>query len=1230
MNSIIRLFKHAVALTIAVGLILFGSSAVSMAQESLETEIDAQRVDLNDGSATWGIKQSWRNYIGVGLNGRGGSQLSAGAEWLNEPLSEIVWPATSGHFDPEDNSLELKLGGAALFQSWFVEEENSFLLDSKFEDLIIRISSEEQYIYGTYTGKDRDTSEDVVLIEEPIARLDISDAEVEFDGNTTSWSGIRSFNTANFPLYGEGVRFDDLNFSYTGPGARPEVSTEFIESGIPQFSPSDVWDSGANNRSQIFAESRRDIVHVLERIDPRLNETIYKVTALDTETLDVLGTIEVPIRGGTRGITAGVAFDPSTGEIYYQSVNPENSKVFDIIQVSYNDSAADYSYAKVYEYEATEPGGVHLKWDENRQNLVLLDTNRFKDESRTAIAPKLQFINLRDNSVLEYELSAPFIEAMPEGSKNFDVSSRWPLLTPGSIVGFQPFEFFRDGSMLLLMRGSFTDGNGDSKRMPYLHLTFDDHGLNIHPIFGLNPVSPWEGSEYDYNSVMKSADGSLFLTDSTWAADYAYIDLVDGKPTYTEPFSIEGTSSSVGPSFSDTLNNLDYVFEPYALAARVFSNGTHLTDIKSPDLFGDAADVDRNGNLFLEIKDPGTSNMAIQKWKLEGVSPSIAEQPDSQVVELGSESSQEVSLTARAEGGTGEWVQQWQVKKPGESGFADIEGETGETLTVTATDSDNGSVYRSIFTGEIGVVASDEATLTVDYTPRVVSQPSSRDIVAGTSGVFQASFAANPEIEEVYWEYRNNGFWTRINSDNNFDVKSEEGLTSLTVTDTAVDQSGTRFRAVATNASGTTISREAVLTVRSATEVPDDGLNIEDVVLRWGISEEVQARPPFGDSNYMSAGISDGSELTYESTDGDVRIIHSDGTTDTEATYESRAAHINDATLDQLVEFGGGQAAINPDGSATVDWDGSFSINFYDGLVPFTITNPHLEVSAAGTGVLTADLTGYEVEMSNPNEKTPLTGLYEDVTIATFAGATIDPEGVVTINPDYDGVIADIPLDATPQVTTGAGWGAWPQGFLDFHFDTNLSSYWYSSGGAGDPKKAPMSFDVDFSDASNPDEQPTVPQESDLTDENQGNLDVPATAEAGEEIVIGGLTAGEEVDVVLFPQAFTFDRATVEADGTVTVTVPQNRDGVNQLAVYEADTNNVIGWAELSITGGGQEPDNPDEEEPEPNDPDSSGKVSFGSSSPSPIDSFIKFLMQLVNSISKLAGTFFGMILGVN
>ncbi|AIK85919.1 hypothetical protein CGLAR1_11905 [Corynebacterium glutamicum] len=475
------------------------------------------------------------------------------------------------------------------------------------------------------------------------------------------------------------------------------------------------------------------------------------------------------------------------------------------------------------------------------------------------------------------------------------------------------------------------------------------------------------------------------------------------------------------------------------------------------------------------------------------------------------------------------------------------------------------------------------------------------------------------EAENVYWEYRNNGVWIRINTDNNFQVTTADGLTSLTVTDTAVDQSVARLCAVATNASGTTMSREAVLTVRSATEIPDDGLSIDDVVLRWGISEEVQSRPLFGDSNYLSAGVSDGSALTYESTDRDVRIIHSDGTTNTEPDYASRAAHISDATVDQFVEFGGGQANINPDGSATVDWEGSFSINFYDGLMPFTITNPHLEVSVAGTGVLTGDLTSYAVEMSNPNEKTPLTDLYEDVTIATFGGVNLDPEGVVTINPDYDGVIVDVPLDATPQVTSGAGWGAWPQGFLDFHFDTNLSSYWYSSDGAGDPKKAPMSFNVDFTNASRSGEQPIAPQASDLNAGNQGSLVVPSEAEAGQEITIGGLPAGEDVDVVLFPTTFSFDRMTVGADDTVTITVPSGHGGENQLAVYEAGKTgsaNVLGWFTLTIAG---------EIPVVPEDPET--PIATGSTLGSVLDSFFKVFSRIFGGLSALFAQWFGGLL---
>ncbi|WP_167382117.1 HtaA domain-containing protein [Corynebacterium suranareeae] len=1206
-----------------VSILLFSFNPTSLAQEADYFDVDDQRVELSEGSATWGIKQSWRNYIGVGLHGRGGSQLSAGAEWLDEPLSEIVWPANGGYFDPEDNSLELRLGGVAHFQSWFIEEDNSFLLDSKFQDLIIRISPDEQYIYGTYIGKDRDTFEDVILVEEPIAALDISNAEIETDGTTTTWSGITTFNTSNFPLYGEGVRFDDLSFSYMGPGGLPDVSSEFIESGTPLFSPSKVWDNGANNRAQVFPERGRDIVHVLERINPGASETTYKVTALDADDLSVLGTIEAPIRGGSFGITSEVAFDPTTGELYYQSVKAGESTTFEIIKISFDSSDSKYSYSKVYEYEAEGQEGVYLNWDEGRQNLVLLENYRVPKEGRASYSSKLEFIDIETSTAVQYDLFAALMEAMPVGSTDLDKSENWLTPRPGSVLNFNKFGFFRDGSMLLLTSGSYIDSNGQSQRMPYLRLLFESNELRVEPIEGVNPISPWPGIEYEYSSVGKAADGSLFLSASGWANVYSYIDIEDGQIVHTEPFSIEGVSTSTGPSFSDTVNSLDYVFEPSALAVRVFSNGKYFADIKSLDFSGDAAGVDRNGNVYTQVKGPGTSNMAIQKWSLDGVTPSIAEQPESHVIELGAGSSQEVTFTARAEGGTGQWAQQWQVKKPGESAFSDIDGATGESLTITASGADNGSVYRATFTGDIGTVASDEATLTVNYAPKVATQPASKDVVAGTPGVFQAAFTAHPEVEDVYWEYRSNGFWTRINTDNNFHVTTAEGLTSLTVTDTAVDQSGTRLRAVATNAAGTTMSREAVLTVRPATEIPDDGLSIDDVVLRWGISEEVQSRPPFGDSNYLSAGVSDGSALTYESTDGDVRIIHSDGTTDTEPDYASRAAHVSDATIDQLVEFGGGNAAINPDGSATVDWDGSFSINFYDGLVPFTITDPHLEVSAAGMGVLTGDLTGYEVEMSNPNEKTPLTDLYDDVTIATFSGVSIDPEGVVTITPDYDGVLADIPADVTPQVTTGAGWGAWPQGFLDFHFDTNLSSYWYSSGGAGDSKKAPMSFDVDFTNASDSGEQPGVPQASDLNAGNKGELVVPAEVEAGQEITIGGLPAGEDVDVVLFPTTFSFDRMTVGVDGTVTVIVPAGRGGENQVAVYEADkagSAHVLGWSYLTIAG--QDAQDPDPQDPQ--DPDLQDPGVPGSSVGSAFDTLIKIVSRIFGGLSALLGLWFG------
>ena len=47
---------------------------------------------------------------------------------------------------------------------------------------------------------------------------------------------------------------------------------------------------------------------------------------------------------------------------------------------------------------------------------------------------------------------------------------------------------------------------------------------------------------------------------------------------------------------------------------------------------------------------------------------------------------------------------------------------------------------------------------------------------------------------------------------------------------------------------------------------------------------------------------------------------------------------------------------------------------------------------------------------------------------------------------------------------------------MDFHYETGLTSYWYTSGGAADPKKAPTAITVSYSDVG-PDSARAAPME---------------------------------------------------------------------------------------------------------------------------------------------------------
>jgi hypothetical protein len=74
--------------------------------------------------------------------------------------------------------------------------------------------------------------------------------------------------------------------------------------------------------------------------------------------------------------------------------------------------------------------------------------------------------------------------------------------------------------------------------------------------------------------------------------------------------------------------------------------------------------------------------------------------------------------------------------------------------------------------------------------------------------------------------------------------------------------------------------------------------------------------------------------------------------------------------------------------------------------------------------------------------------------------------------PDYLGVEVT-PVSGT-QTRTGDNWGSFPQDFVTFQGLTGQSSYWYSSGGAADPKKIALPITVEWQLASPPGPAPAV------------------------------------------------------------------------------------------------------------------------------------------------------------
>ncbi|NQX34451.1 hypothetical protein [Herbiconiux sp. VKM Ac-2851] len=383
----------------------------------------------------------------------------------------------------------------------------------------------------------------------------------------------------------------------------------------------------------------------------------------------------------------------------------------------------------------------------------------------------------------------------------------------------------------------------------------------------------------------------------------------------------------------------------------------------------------------------------------------------------------------------------------------------------------------------------------------------------------------------------------------------------------------------------------ALTATTAASAAPSEG-TITDASFTWGLSNEAGGGAFFGGCNFLSAGTAGdtGSSRVwteadgfYSASSGDVSIVKPDATgalvpaswatkCQTPAGTPVSAASTSSLTKNAVV-FGGGTGTAAADGSVEVSWNGSFTVAFYGGLTYWTASDPVLTLDAAGNGELTATASGYGTSMEDQTQWVPVAA--QEIVLADIAGASVGDEGL-TVTPAYLGV--PVTTSGTPQATTGASWGSFPQSFVDFQGLTGQSSYWYSSGGSRDAAKPASPLAVDWTVEG----AVVTPPEEPAADERDIEVTVPTvvTPEPEDGSFGWSFAGGDAIALGTATQA----GSTFVAEGAMTpITVTDTRTGgtsayqwsiSGQVAGFTSGAGtaafgaDALGWTP-SVTGAG-------------------------------------------------------------
>ncbi len=289
---------------------------------------------------------------------------------------------------------------------------------------------------------------------------------------------------------------------------------------------------------------------------------------------------------------------------------------------------------------------------------------------------------------------------------------------------------------------------------------------------------------------------------------------------------------------------------------------------------------------------------------------------------------------------------------------------------------------------------------------------------------------------------------------------------------------------------------------------------VQDVTLAWSVNDESGGGAFFGGCNFLVAGEAGdtGSSRVWTEADGfysasqgnvSIRKPNADGGWDT-PTWQTKCRGANGSavttargsTTGNEVVFSQGTGTLDTaTGTAEVSWDGAFTFVYYGGMTYWSVSDPVLSIDADGTGTLSGTASGYGADMNDPSKWVELEPT--EIELANLRGVELSEEGF-SVTPDYLEVPVEVQPDGPsgPQQRTGEHWGAFPQSLVDFNLATGQAAYWYSSGGAVDPKKPVNPLSVSW-DAGDVDAGPVDPQPEPGEDEVIVDVELPEGEDSG-------------------------------------------------------------------------------------------------------------------------------------